>query len=121
MGIYLTKENLPSFFLKLVIADKASVVVDTVFDNCPAYSGVYLWFASILYSIQLYADFLAWGWFNIFIRKIHFVHICNAAAYTVFEAVCMKQLKKYIIIGIIFVLITGTLAHFFTNGQEIIM
>ena len=25
----------------------------------------------------------------------------------------MKQLKKYIIIGIIFVLITGTLAHFF--------
>lgn len=109
----MTKENLPSFFLKLVIADKASVVVDTVFDNCPAYSGVYLWFASILYSIQLYADFLAWGWFNIFIRKIHFVHICNAAAYTVFEAVCMKQLKKYIIIGIIFVLITGTLAHFF--------
>ena len=47
------------FFLKLVIADKASVVVDTVFDNYPAYSGGYLWFASILYSIQLYADFLA--------------------------------------------------------------
>ncbi len=55
-GVYLI---IWGFFLKLVIADKASVVVDTVFDNYPAYSGGYLWFASILYSIQLYADFLA--------------------------------------------------------------
>lgn len=47
------------FFLKMVIADKAAVIVNTVFDNYPAYSGAYIWFASILYSIQLYADFLA--------------------------------------------------------------
>ena len=47
------------FFLKLVIADKAGVVVNTVFNNYPAYSGAYIWLASFLYSIQLYADFLA--------------------------------------------------------------
>ncbi|WP_026511015.1 MBOAT family O-acyltransferase [Butyrivibrio sp. LC3010] len=47
------------FFLKLVIADKAAVIVNTVFDNFPAYSGAYIWVASFLYSIQLYADFLA--------------------------------------------------------------
>lgn len=47
------------FFLKLVIADKATVIVNAVFDNFPAYSGGYIWLASILYSIQLYADFLA--------------------------------------------------------------
>ena len=47
------------FFLKLVIADKAGVFVNTVYGNYPAYAGAYLWVASILYSIQLYADFLA--------------------------------------------------------------
>lgn len=32
--------------------------------------------------------------------------------YTTYEVLFMKQLKRYTIIGIIFVLITGTLAHF---------
>lgn len=47
------------FFLKLVIADKAAVIVNTVFDHYPAYGGGYIWMASVLYSIQLYADFLS--------------------------------------------------------------
>lgn len=47
------------FFLKLVIADKAAVIVNMVFDNYPAYSGCYIWLASFLYSVQLYVDFLA--------------------------------------------------------------
>lgn len=45
------------FFLKMMIADKAGVVVNTVFNGYKAYTGVYMWIASILYSIQLYADF----------------------------------------------------------------
>lgn len=48
-----------AFFLKLCIADKAGVVVDTLFDNYQAYQGVYVIVAGILYSIQLYTDFLA--------------------------------------------------------------
>lgn len=47
------------FFLKLVIADKAAVIVNTVFDHDLAYGGGYIWMASVLYSIQLYADFLS--------------------------------------------------------------
>lgn len=47
------------FFLKLCIADKAGVVVDTIFDNYPAYPGAYVLVAGVLYSFQLYADFLA--------------------------------------------------------------
>lgn len=47
------------FFLKLVIADKAGIIVNTVYDNYSAYSGVYIWIASILYSVQLYTDFMA--------------------------------------------------------------
>ena len=47
------------FFLKLCIADKAAVVVNTIFDNYPRYLGVYVLIGGILYSFQLYADFLA--------------------------------------------------------------
>lgn len=47
------------FFLKLCIADKAAVIVNNVFGNFPTYQGVYVLVAGILYSLQLYADFLA--------------------------------------------------------------
>lgn len=47
------------FFLKMVIADKAAVVVNQVFDQWPVYNGAYVLVAGILYSLQLYADFQA--------------------------------------------------------------
>ena len=47
------------FFLKLCIADKAGIIVDTVFNNYPAYCGMYVLVAGVLYSLQLYANFLA--------------------------------------------------------------
>lgn len=47
------------FFLKLVIADKAAVVVNTVFGQNEMYVGCYVLVAAILYSLQLYADFLS--------------------------------------------------------------
>lgn len=47
------------FFLKLCIADKAAVIVNAVFDQFPTYQGTYVLVAGILYSFQLYADFLA--------------------------------------------------------------
>lgn len=47
------------FFLKLMIANKASVIVDAVFNNDAAYRGLYVLIAGILYSFQLYADFQA--------------------------------------------------------------
>ena len=47
------------FFLKWMIADKAAIVVNRVFDSFPSYQGVYVFLAGILYSLQLYTDFLA--------------------------------------------------------------
>lgn len=47
------------FFLKLVIADKAAVLVDAVFASPYVYQGAYVWAAGSLYTVQLYADFLA--------------------------------------------------------------
>lgn len=45
------------FFLKFMIANKAAVIVDTVFNHDTAYRGLYVLIAGILYSFQLYADF----------------------------------------------------------------
>ncbi len=47
------------FFLKLCIADKAGIIVDTIFNNYPAYRGMYVLVGGILYSFQLYTDFQA--------------------------------------------------------------
>lgn len=47
------------FFLKLCIADKAAVIVNAVFDNYPTYKGMYVLVAGVLYSFELYTDFLA--------------------------------------------------------------
>jgi alginate O-acetyltransferase complex protein AlgI len=44
-------------FKKLVIADRAGVIVNTVFNNSGAYSGSVTAFAVLLYCIQLYCDF----------------------------------------------------------------
>ena len=50
---------LGGLFLKLMIADKAAVAVNEIFDNYRMYAGAYIWIAGILYSLQLYTDFLS--------------------------------------------------------------
>ena len=47
------------FFLKLMIADRAAVVVNEIFGSYHRYVGCYVLVAGILYSIELYADFAA--------------------------------------------------------------
>ena len=46
------------FFLKMVIADRAAIFVNTVFSKYYLYEGTMLAVAAVLYSIQLYTDFL---------------------------------------------------------------
>lgn len=45
------------YFQKLVIADRAAVIVDRLFGEYQSYAGVYMLLAGVLYSMQLYADF----------------------------------------------------------------
>lgn len=45
-------------FLKMVIADRAAIFVNTVFPAYHMYEGTMLAVAAVLYSIQLYTDFL---------------------------------------------------------------
>jgi len=60
-SLYQTKEGLKimlwGFFKKVVIADRAAVAVNTVFNNVEFYSGLYLVLASLLFTLQIYCDF----------------------------------------------------------------
>lgn len=45
------------YFVKMVIADRAAIFVDTVYSNIAQYSGIYLLIATVLFGIQIYCDF----------------------------------------------------------------
>ena len=45
------------FFKKLVVAERAAVLANAVFDNWQDYQGLYVALAVLSYAVQLYADF----------------------------------------------------------------
>ncbi len=45
------------FFLKMAIADRAAVIVDTVYGNNVFWSGMYVIVATMLFAVQIYCDF----------------------------------------------------------------
>lgn len=45
------------YFKKMVLADRAAVVVNKVFNNYTQYTGFHVILAVLLYSVELYADF----------------------------------------------------------------
>lgn len=45
------------FFLKLVVADRIAVFVDTVYGDYTTYGGYYLIVATVLFAVQIYCDF----------------------------------------------------------------
>lgn len=56
-------------FLKVVIADRAGIYVDTVFESFEKFSGVGCVIASVFYSIQIYADFAGYSLMAVGIAK----------------------------------------------------
>lgn len=45
------------YFQKLVVADRANIIVNRLFGEYENYPGMYMILAGVLYSVQLYADF----------------------------------------------------------------
>ncbi|MDO4459951.1 MAG: MBOAT family O-acyltransferase [Clostridia bacterium] len=45
------------FFLKIVVADRVAIFVDTVYNNYQDYPGMYLIVATVLFAVQIYCDF----------------------------------------------------------------
>ena len=58
------------YFLKLVIADRVAIIVDTVYGNYAEYGGVYLIVASVLFAVQIYCDFAGYSTIAIGAAKI---------------------------------------------------
>lgn len=60
------------FFMKIVIADRASMFVDKVFDpiNYGAYAGVEVFLAMLLFTLQIYCDFAGYSYIAIGTAKI---------------------------------------------------
>lgn len=48
-------------FLKMVIADRAAIIVDTVYGDSPAYPGFYIIVATFFFAIQIYCDFYGYS------------------------------------------------------------
>ena len=56
-------------FMKVVVADRVALYVDTVFSSYMNYTGVTCFVASILYTIQIYADFAGYSLMAIGVGK----------------------------------------------------
>ncbi len=57
-GLYLM---LWGYFLKMVLADRIAVFVDSVYGDLQVYTGFYVLIASILFAFQIYCDFAGYS------------------------------------------------------------
>lgn len=57
-------------FVKVVIADRVGMLVDTVYGNYQFYSGNVCLLATLFYTIQIYCDFAGYSWMAIGIAKL---------------------------------------------------
>ena len=49
------------FFQKTVVADRAAIVANTIFDNFPQYTGFTILLGVVLFSVQIYCDFAGYS------------------------------------------------------------
>ena len=66
-GIFLM---LWGYFLKLVLADRIAIVVDTVYNHYTEYQGWYFIVATVLFAFQIYCDFAGYSTIAIGAAKI---------------------------------------------------
>ena len=57
-------------FMKVVVADRLAIFVDTVYDDFMAYTGLTCFAASFFYTMQIYADFAGYSLMAIGVGKI---------------------------------------------------
>lgn len=57
-------------FLKVALADRAGIYVDTVFSEYTKFSGIGCFLGSLLYSVQIYADFAGYSLMAVGLGKV---------------------------------------------------
>lgn len=63
------------FFLKLCIADRAAILVNTVYGSYESYSGIFLVFATLVYALQIYGDFAGYSYMAIGAAEMLGIHL----------------------------------------------
>lgn len=58
------------YFLKLVVADRCAIYVDTIYNNMDKHNGSSIWLASCLFCFQLYGDFAGYSYIAIGCSKV---------------------------------------------------
>ena len=64
------KHMLWGMFMKVVVADRVALYVDTILPHYENYSGISCFVASLLYSVQIYADFAGYSLMAIGVGKV---------------------------------------------------
>lgn len=64
-------------FLKLVIADRAALFIDTIYGDITQFTGWYLIIATVLFSIQIYCDFCGYSTIAIGAAKIFGINLSD--------------------------------------------
>ncbi len=49
------------YFIKLTIASRLAITVDMIYGNIPEYDGLHFLIAALLYSVQIYCDFMSYS------------------------------------------------------------
>ena len=65
------------YFLKVVLADRIAIFVDTVYGDINTYPGMYLVIASILFAVQIYCDFAGYSTIAVGASKILGIHLMD--------------------------------------------
>ena len=67
------------YVMKMVIADRAAILVNTVFDVTAyaRYQGITVWVAAILFSLQIYCDFAGYTYIAIGAAKMMGIQLMN--------------------------------------------
>lgn len=58
------------YFLKIVLADRIALFVDTVYGDYTTYGGIYLLVATIFFAVQIYCDFSGYSTIAMGVAKI---------------------------------------------------
>lgn len=82
-------------FLKVVIADRAGIYVDTVFGAYEKFSGLGCILASVLYSIQIYADFAGYSLMAVGVGKTLGFNLINNFNRPYFAATVTEFWKRW--------------------------
>lgn len=65
------------FFMKLVLADRIAIFVDTVYNNPAAYPGCYIIVATVLFAMQIYCDFAGYSYIAMGSAEVIGIHLMD--------------------------------------------